>query len=140
MNSCLTRRLVAFLIDVALAYGIYFLLGAPESPGVDPPPLLLFLTWLLRVVPELFWRRSPGKMILRIDALGPAWAPPVRHSWLILPVPLGMVFPAIPWYSLFVLLVGASAVLSPTQRSVADRLTRSTVVQQSQSCAVSYSG
>ena len=36
MSSCLARRLVASLIDVVLAYAVYFAVGAPEPVGVDP--------------------------------------------------------------------------------------------------------
>lgn len=136
MSSCLARRLVAFLIDIALAYVIYFAVGAPEPVGVDPAPALLFITWALRAVPELIWRRSPGKMIVRIDVIGPRWAPLIRHLWLLLPVPLALLAPMVPWYSLFAVAVGASAFFARDNRSLADRAARSTVLQRGVGCAL----
>lgn len=136
MSSCLTRRLVAFLIDVVLAYAVYFALGAPEPVGVDPAPALLAVTWALRAVPELLWHRSPGKALLRIDVVGPRWAPLVRHLWLLLPIPLALVAPAVPWYSLFAVAVGVSAYLAADNRSLMDRAARSTVLQRGSGCAL----
>lgn len=136
MSSCLARRLIAFLIDVALAYLFYFALGAPAPIGVDPAPALLGLTWAVRALPELVWRRSPGKMIMRIDAVGPRWAPLVRHLWLLVPIPLALVLPAVPWYSLLVLAVGVSALLDPANRTLADRAARTVVIQRGQGCAL----
>ena len=136
MSSCLARRLIAFLVDVVLAYLLYFAVGAPEAVGVDPAPVLLLLTWAVRSLPELVWRRSPGKMMLRIEVIGPRWASLIRHLWLLLPVPLVFVAPAVPWYSLFALTVGASAFLAADNRSLADRAARSTVIQRGVGCAL----
>lgn len=136
MSSCLARRLLAFLIDVGLAYLLYFTLGAPDPVGVDPAPALLLIVWVLRAVPELFWRRSPGKMIVRIDAVGPWWAPLVRHLWLIVPVPLAYLAPSVPWYSLLATVIGVSALLNPANRSLADRLAQTTVIQRGAGCAL----
>lgn len=136
MNSCLARRLIAFLIDVGIAYLLYFALGAPAPVGADPAPALLGLTWAVRALPELVWRRSPGKMIMRIDAVGPRWAPLVRHLWLIIPVPLAYLVPVIPWYSLLATVIGISALLHPANRSLADRLAQTTVIPRGAGCAL----
>ncbi|QGU04029.1 RDD family protein [Corynebacterium comes] len=141
MSSCLTRRLIAFLIDVALAYVLFFAAAWlwpawAEPVGVDPAPLLLLITFAVRALPELVWRRSPGKMILRLDAVGPRWAPLVRHSWLWLPVPLALALPAVPWYSILAIVLGLSAVLAPDGRSGADRLARTTVIARGRGCAL----
>ncbi|NLP38673.1 MAG: RDD family protein [Corynebacterium pollutisoli] len=136
MNSCLARRLNAFLIDVGIAYLLYFALGAPEPVGADPAPALLLLTWVIRVVPEKILARSPGKMLLRLDAVGPWWAPLVRHLWLIIPVPLAYLVPVIPWYSLLATVIGISALLHPANRSLADRLAQTTVIPRGAGCAL----
>lgn len=136
VSSCLARRLVAFLIDVVLAYAVYFAVGAPEPVGVDPAPALLAITWVLRAVPELIWRRSPGKMLVRIDVVGPRWAPLIRHLWLVLPIPLGMAALMVPWYSLFAVAVGVSAYATKDNRSLADRASRSTVLQRGVGCSL----
>lgn len=134
MSSCLARRLIAFLLDVALAYAVYITIGAPEPVGTDPAPALLALTWTVRAVPELIWRRSPGKMFLRIHVIGPRWAPLIRHLWLLLPIPLGLVAPMVPWYSLLAVTVGVSAYVAADNRSFADRAARSTVLQRDAGC------
>jgi len=136
VSSCLARRLVAFLVDVALAYVVYVAVGAPEPAGVDPAPALLAITWALRAVPELLWRRSPGKMLVRIDVTGPRWAPLIRHLWLLLPIPLGTLAPAVPWYSLFAVAVSVSALLATDNRSWADRAAGSTVIQRGTGCSL----
>ena len=141
MTGCLSRRLLAFLLDVALAYAAFLPLawlwpGAAQPLGADPAPLLLALTYAVRALPELLWRRSPGKMVLRLEAAGPRWAPLLRHSWLWLPVPLALLLPAVPWYSLLAGVVGLSALFSPGGRSVADVVARTTVVQLGRGCAL----
>ncbi|GAB3703317.1 RDD family protein [Corynebacterium nasicanis] len=136
MSSCLARRLIAFLIDVGIASLLYLALGSPGAGGVDPAPALLGLTWAVRTLPELVWRRSPGKMMMRIDAAGPRWAPLVRHLWLIIPIPLGYLLPVVPWYSLLACVIGLSALLAPDHRSLADRAAHTTVIQRGAGCAL----
>lgn len=141
MGGCHARRLIAFLIDVALAYVLFFASarlwpGAAAQIGADPAPLLLSITFGVRALPELIWRRSPGKMILRLDAVGPRWAPLLRHAWLLLPVPAALFLPAVAWYSMFAGAVALSAVVSPDGRSLADRAARTTVIQRGRGCAL----
>lgn len=141
MSGCQARRLIAFLVDVALAYAVFFPAtwlwpASAEQVGTDPAPLLLVVTFAVRALPEVVWRRSLGKMLLRLDTVGPRWAPLVRHSWLLAPVPLALLIPAVPWYSIVLLTLGLSAVLSPDGRSLADRAARTTVIQRGRGCAL----
>ena len=62
--------------------------------------------------------------------------PRFRHLWLLVPIPLALVLPAMPWYSLLVLAVGVSALLDPANRTLADRAARTVVIQRGQGCAL----